>query len=110
MRSYLLRGLDEDGNPFMVDRDQWIRPDVSMEEMAAMKTPFKENGLVTAATSSPLSSGACALLLMSREKAGRIGAKITISSMSGVHWLDVIPRSWASDRSMPFPSFYRAPV
>ena len=78
-----IEGLDEAGNPFIVDRDQWIRSDVSMEEMAGMKTPFKENGLVTAATSSPLSSGACALLLMSRDKADELGLDYHVKYASG---------------------------
>ena len=68
-----VEGEKEDGTKFMVDRDQWIRDNVSMEQMATMKSPFKENGIVTAAVSSPLTSGAAALLLMSREKADELG-------------------------------------
>ncbi len=49
-----IEGEKEDGTKFMVDRDQWIRDDISLEAMAAMKTPFKENGVITAAFSSPL--------------------------------------------------------
>lgn len=78
-----VEGLNEQGNSFTVDRDQWIRPDVSLEEMASMKTPFKENGLVTAATSSPLSSGACALLLMSREKADKLSLDYHVKYAGG---------------------------
>jgi acetyl-CoA acetyltransferase family protein len=68
-----LQGEKEDGTAFMVDRDQWIRESISLENMAAMHTPFKENGVITAALSSPLTQGACALLLMSREKADQLG-------------------------------------
>ena len=66
-------GHKEDGTEFLVAHDQWIRESVSKEDMMLMKTPFKENGKVSAATSSPLTSGAAALLLMSRVKADKLG-------------------------------------
>ncbi|MEJ2067902.1 MAG: thiolase family protein [Deltaproteobacteria bacterium] len=52
-----MEGEEEDGTKFMVERDQWIRESISMEKMATMQSPFKENGVVTAATSSPLTAG-----------------------------------------------------
>lgn len=66
-------GLDENGNEIMVDRDQWIRDNPSLEQMAQMRPAFKPDGIVTAAISSPLTVGACAALLMSREKADELG-------------------------------------
>ena len=72
-----VKGLAEDGSEFMVDRDQWIREKLDPAEMRAMKTPFKENGKITAAMSSPLTAGAAALLLMSRERADRLGLAYT---------------------------------
>lgn len=69
-----IEGEKEDGTRFMCVDDQWIRDDISLEQMAAMKPAFDpENGVVTAATSSPLTTGACAMLLMSREKADKLG-------------------------------------
>lgn len=68
-----IEGEKEDGTKFTVDRDQWIRETISMEKMASMQSPFKEDGLVTAATSSPLTTGAGALLLMERGKADKLG-------------------------------------
>ena len=53
--------------------DQGIRPETSVETLADLKTPFKENGRVTAATSSQLSDGAAAVLLASRDAAQRLG-------------------------------------
>ncbi|MBI5604910.1 MAG: thiolase family protein [Deltaproteobacteria bacterium] len=79
-----VEGEKEDGTQFMVDRDQWIRDDISMETMAEMKSPFKEGGVITAATSSPLTQGACALLLMSREKADEFGCAYHLKYMAGV--------------------------
>jgi acetyl-CoA acyltransferase len=66
-------GHDENGQEMLVDRDQWIRDNPSMEQMAGMKPAFKPDGIVTAAISSPLTVGACAALLMSREKADKLG-------------------------------------
>jgi acetyl-CoA acetyltransferase family protein len=56
-----------------VDSDQGIRPDTSLEGIAELKTPFKENGRITAATSSQLSDGAAAVLVASRSAAERLG-------------------------------------
>ncbi len=78
-----MEGLKEDGTPFMVDTDQWVRSDVSMEKMATMKPAFKPDGVVTAATSSPLTIGACALLLMERSKADKLGLSYSIKYEAG---------------------------
>jgi acetyl-CoA acetyltransferase family protein len=56
-----------------VTADQGIRPDTTRESIAGLRTPFKPDGRVTAATSSQLSDGAAAVLLASREAAGRLG-------------------------------------
>ena len=78
-----IEGEKEDGTKFMVTKDQWIRDNVSLEEMAAMKTPFKENGVVSAAVSSPLTAGAAALLLMNRERADELGLDYHIKYAGG---------------------------
>ncbi len=78
-----IEGQKEDGTKFMVTTDQWIRDDVSMEQMATMKTPFKENGVVSAGVSSPLTAGAAALLLMNREKADELGLDYHIKYAGG---------------------------
>lgn len=78
-----IEGEREDGSKFMVDTDQWIRDDVSLEQMATMKSPFKENGVVTAAVSSPLTAGAAALLLMSRDKADALGLDYHLKYVGG---------------------------
>jgi acetyl-CoA acetyltransferase family protein len=66
-------GKLEDGTEFLVENDQWIRDNPDEEKMMSMQSPFKEGGVVSAATSSPLTAGAAALLLMSREKADQLG-------------------------------------
>ncbi len=70
--------MGKDGDKeFLVDKDQWIRESLDPEHMATMKTPFKEDGKVTAATSSPLTAGAAGLILASREKADELGLSYT---------------------------------
>lgn len=68
-------GKDEDGNVITVDRDEGIRRGTSMEKLAQLKPCFKEDGVVTAATSSQTSDGAAFAVLMSREKAEELGIK-----------------------------------
>jgi acetyl-CoA acyltransferase len=53
--------------------DEGIRPDTNLEALAKLKPAFKPDGKITAATSSQISDGAAAVLLMSREKADQLG-------------------------------------
>jgi len=53
--------------------DQGIRPDTNLEALAQLKPAFKPDGKITAASSSQISDGAAAVLLMSREKAAALG-------------------------------------
>ncbi len=67
--------LGEDGQPTgatrVVDRDQGLR-ETSLGKLASLK-PVLDGGLHTAGTSSQISDGAAAVLLMSREKASALG-------------------------------------
>ncbi len=69
-------GRDEAGHRILVDHDQCVRPDASMEALAALKPAFMPGlGTVTAGNSSPLNDGAAALLIMSADKAKSLGLK-----------------------------------
>jgi acetyl-CoA acyltransferase len=69
-------GHDEAGLPMEVTVDQCIRPDTTLEALAALKPAFMPGiGTVTAGNSSPLNDGAAALLIMSEEKAKSLGLK-----------------------------------
>jgi acetyl-CoA acyltransferase len=66
--------------PFQVNgdtytTDQGIRPDTTLEKLAALKPAFKEDGTITAGNSSQISDGAAAVLMMTREKADELGLK-----------------------------------
>ncbi len=58
-----------------VAADEGIRPDTSLDALAALKPVFRENGTVTAGSSSPLSDGAAALVVMSRAAARAAGLR-----------------------------------
>ncbi|MGZ4267694.1 MAG: thiolase family protein [Solirubrobacteraceae bacterium] len=53
--------------------DQGIRPNTTLEALAALKPAFKPDGKITAGNASQISDGAAAVLLMSREKAEQLG-------------------------------------
>jgi acetyl-CoA acyltransferase len=55
--------------------DELIRPETTLEGLAGLKPAFSTKGSVTAGNSSPLSDGAAAALLMSKEKAQSFGLK-----------------------------------
>lgn len=71
-----VHGRDEAGHRFLVDHDQCVRPDTSLEALAALEPAFMPKiGTVTAGNSSPLNDGAAAMLMMSEESAERFGLK-----------------------------------
>ncbi|MGO4533926.1 acetyl-CoA C-acetyltransferase [Leifsonia sp. 2MCAF36] len=61
------------GDPVIVDTDEGVRPDSTAETLARLRPSFAESGTLTAGNSSPLSDGAAALVLTSRENAERLG-------------------------------------
>ena len=67
---------DRKGNVTYIDKDECVRPDCSMESLAKLKPVFKEDGRVTAGTSSPMSDGSGAVVVMEKERAIREGKEI----------------------------------
>ena len=67
--------IDAEGNEKVVTEDEGIRPNTSMESLAALRPCFLENGTVTAATSSQTSDAAAFVVLMEAEKAKSLGIK-----------------------------------
>jgi acetyl-CoA acyltransferase len=82
-------GRDEEGRRFLVQRDQCVRSDTSLEALAELSPAFMPKlGTVTAGNSSPLNDGAAAMLVMSEEKAKSLGltpmARIRATAVAGV--------------------------
>ena len=77
-------GHDANGALISVDYDEVIRPETTAEGLAALRPVFDPvNGTVTAGTSSALSDGASAMLVMSADKAKELGleARVKIRGM-----------------------------
>ena len=64
------------GEAFVFDRDEGIRPDTTAEALSALRPAFTPDGTITAASSSQISDGACAVVVMSAEAAAAQGAPV----------------------------------
>ena len=72
-----IEGHDANGVLIKVEHDEVIRPETSMESLSGLRPAFDPaNGTVTAGTSSALSDGASAMLVMEEEKAKALGLPI----------------------------------
>ena len=82
---YAINGHNEKGELVSVTTDEVIRPETTAESLAQLRPVFDPaNGTVTAGTSSALSDGAAAMLVMSAEKAKALGLtpRVKIRSMA----------------------------
>jgi len=61
------------GEPVVIDQDEGIRPDTTVESLARLRPAFTPDGTITAGSSSPISDGAAAVVVMSRERAEALG-------------------------------------
>lgn len=82
-------GHDEAGVPFMVTQDETIRPETTVESLAQLRPAFNpQGGTVTAGSSSQITDGASAMLIMSAEKAKELGlkpiARVNAATLAGV--------------------------
>jgi acetyl-CoA C-acetyltransferase len=62
------RGTDTD-----IDTDEGVRPEATTESLGKLRPAFAPDGTITAASSSPISDGAAAVVVMSRAKAEELG-------------------------------------
>jgi acetyl-CoA acyltransferase len=76
------------GQPLVVSRDEHPRPETTLEQLAALPTPFRANGTVTAGNASGVNDGACALLIATQSAAQRWSltprARIVAAATAGV--------------------------
>ena len=74
--------------PRVVARDEHPRPETTLEQLAALPTPFRAKGTVTAGNASGVNDGACALLVTSAQAAHRLNltprARIVAAATAGV--------------------------
>jgi acetyl-CoA C-acetyltransferase len=85
------------GTPIVVDRDEPIRPDTTVETLAKLKPAFKPDGSVTAGNAPGTNDGAAALVVMSDARARALGltpmARIVAQATSGLapKWVMMTP-------------------
>lgn len=70
-----VEGVDDEGQRLIVNRDQGVRPNASLEKMATLQPAFTGEGVTTAGNSSQISDGAAALVLTTADKARELGLK-----------------------------------
>ncbi|MEU4777873.1 acetyl-CoA C-acetyltransferase [Micromonospora sp. NPDC023633] len=61
------------GDPLVISEDEGIRPDTTVESLAKLRPAFAKDGTITAGSSSPISDGAAAVVVMSKAKAKELG-------------------------------------
>jgi acetyl-CoA acyltransferase len=64
------------------DRDEFLRPDTTMDALATLRTPFRIGGRVTAGNSAGLTDGATACILAARETAQELGLQAKLRLVS----------------------------
>src|SRR5256886_16326950 len=61
------------GEPVVLAEDEGIRPDTTPQTLAKLRPAFGSDGTITAGTSSPISDGAAAVVVMSKTRATQLG-------------------------------------
>ncbi|MEW2625429.1 thiolase family protein [Streptomyces sp. NPDC048106] len=73
----------------VVEQDECIREDTSLEKLARLKPVYRAGGTVTAGNTSPMNDGAAGLLLVSEEVLGELGleslGRYVAGASAGVH-------------------------
>ena len=76
------------GAPIVIDADESIRPDSTLQALGALAPAFKKDGTVTAGNAPPVNDGAAALVVMSDTRAHHLGltpmARIMAQASSGL--------------------------
>jgi acetyl-CoA C-acetyltransferase len=61
------------GDPLLIDSDEGVRPETTVESLGKLRPAFAADGSVTAGSASQISDGACAVVVTSRTKAEELG-------------------------------------
>ncbi len=70
------------GEPIMFLKDEGVRPDTTVEKLAALRPAFDKEGAITAGNASQINDGACAAVVMSGERARELGLEPLCSIVS----------------------------
>jgi acetyl-CoA C-acetyltransferase len=85
------------GDALKVDRDEGVRAGATIASLAKLPPAFNERGTITAGNASQISDGAAAVVVMSKDRAARLGAEplveIVAHGMSAERyaWLHTVP-------------------
>jgi len=82
--------VEFEGGEKVIDVDQSIRRDTTMEQLAKLQPSFKTGGLITPGNSSPLNAGASAVVLASKQKLEEHGVK-PLARVASMGWAGVNP-------------------
>ena len=61
------------GDPVLVDTDEGVRPETTVESLGALRPAFDKEGTITAGNASQISDGGAAVIVMSRDRADELG-------------------------------------
>ena len=64
------------GDPVLVTEDEGVRPGTTAQALAALRPAFAPDGTISAGSASQISDGACAVVVMSRNKADELGLEV----------------------------------
>ena len=78
------------GEEKVIDVDQSIRRDTTLDQLSKLQPSFKSGGLITAGNSSPLNAGASMVVLASKEKLDEHGLK-PLARIVSMGWAGVDP-------------------
>lgn len=82
--------VETEGEIKVIDKDQSIRKDTSIEQLKKLRPAFKEGGVITAGNSSPLNAGASLVMLASGKKVKEYGMK-PLAKVGAFGWAAVDP-------------------
>ena len=82
--------VEVNGEEKVIDTDQSIRRDTTIEALSKLPPSFKADGVITAGNSSPLNDGASAVMVMSEKKMKEYGLK-PLARIRGFAWASVDP-------------------
>ncbi len=82
--------VEFNGQKLIVDSDQSIRADTTLDQIKALPPAFKQNGVITSGNSSPLNAGASLVILMSEKALKKYGLK-PLAKIRSVAWVGVDP-------------------